>query len=144
MADPLSIAAGVVGITAVALHGLHLLAEDIDQVKTASKTFGNLLEEVRSVEASLKLLGRIEEQEWKHLGSSIAEESNKTISSCQTACESFRADFKRWTRHSEDGKLAWQDRASIGLFKKGPVRVVSGQLQNCKLSVNTVVNIATL
>ncbi|KAF2174723.1 hypothetical protein K469DRAFT_613557, partial [Zopfia rhizophila CBS 207.26] len=52
--------------------------------------------------------------------------------------------LQRWTRHSEDGKLAWQDRANIGFFKQGEIKTMSEQLQNCKVTINSVVSIATI
>ncbi|KAF1832259.1 hypothetical protein BDW02DRAFT_640929 [Decorospora gaudefroyi] len=144
MADPLSIAASVVGITAPALHGIRLLLEDLQQLKEAPKTVKRLLEDAHSVDASLKLLQGVEEREWDLLGPSVLEESKTTISSCTQACSLFRADLQRWTRHSEGGKLAWQDRTSVGFFKQGQIKAISEQLQNCKLSINSVVSIATL
>lgn len=144
MPDPLSITAAIVGITVPALHGIRLLLEDLKQLKNAPKTIKRLLEDVKSVDASLQLLQRVEEREWDLLGASVADKSKTTISSCTQACDSFRTDLQRWTRHSEDGKLAWQDRTSVGFFKKGQVKAISEQLQNCKLSINSVVNIATL
>ncbi|KAF2709645.1 hypothetical protein K504DRAFT_491094 [Pleomassaria siparia CBS 279.74] len=144
MTDPLSIAAGVVGITVPALHGIRLLLEDLEQVRNAPKTVKRLLEDVQSVDTSLQLLQRIEEREWDHLGASVADGSKTTISSCTQACYLFRTNLQRWTRHSEDGKLAWQDRTSVGFFKKGQIKAMSEQLQNCKLSINSVVGIATL
>lgn len=144
MPDPLSITASIVGITVPALHGIRLLLEDLEQFKNASKTVKRLLEDVQSVDTSLKLLQSVEEREWDLLGVNVAEESRTTISSCTQACDLFRTNLQRWTRHSEDGKLAWQDRTSVGFFKKGQVRAISEQLQNCKLSINSVVSIATL
>jgi hypothetical protein len=56
MAEPLSIAASVVGITVPALHGVRLLSKDLQQLKEAPKTVKRLSENVQSVETSLKLL----------------------------------------------------------------------------------------
>jgi len=144
MADPLSITASVVSITVPALHGVRLLIEDLQQVKEAPKTVKRLLEDVQCVEASLKLLQGVEEREWNVLGASVLEGSKITISSCTQACDSFRFNLQRWNQHSDGGKLAWQDRTSVGFFKEGQIKAMSKQLQNCKLSINSVVSIATL
>jgi hypothetical protein len=56
----------------------------------------------------------------------------------------FRNDLQRWTRHSEDGRLMWQDRANIGFFKQRRIKTMSEQLQNCKVTINSIVGIATL
>lgn len=142
MTDPLSITAGVVGIIVPALHGTRLLLEDLQQLKDAPKTVKRLMEDVRSVDTSLKFLQSMEEREWESLG--VAEESKTVISSCTQACDVFRTDLQRWTKHSEDGKLAWQDRTNVGFFKQGQIKAMSEQLQNCKLTINSVVGIATL
>jgi hypothetical protein len=107
MADPLSIITSAVGIIVPALHGTQLLLEDLQQPKDAPKTVKRLVEDVHSVDTALKLLQRVEEREWGLLGAGIAEQSKATISSCTQACTLFRPDLQKWTRHSEDGKLAW-------------------------------------
>jgi len=144
MAEPLSIAASVVGITVPALHGTRLLLDDLEKLKDAPKTVKRLLDDVHSVDTALKLLQGVEDREWESLGTSVAEQSKTTISSCTQACDLFRANLRRWTKHTEDGKLAWQDRANVGFFKQGQIKAMSEQLQNCKLSINSVVSIATL
>jgi hypothetical protein len=144
MTDPLSITASVVGITVPALHGIRLLQEDLQLLKEAPKTIKRLLEDVQSVDTSLKLLQGVEDREWDLLGAGVVEESKTTISSCAQACNLFRTDLQHWIRHSEGGKLAWQDRTSVGFFKQGQIKAMSEQLQNCKLSINSVVSIATL
>lgn len=144
MADPLSVTASVFGITVPALHGTRLLLDDLEKLKDAPKTVKRLADDVHSVDAALKLVQGVEDTEWQSLGISVAEQSKSTISSCTQACDLFRTNLQRWTKHSEDGKLAWQDRANVGFFKQGQIKAVSEQLQNCKLTVNSVVSIATL
>ncbi|KAL5330959.1 hypothetical protein ACEPPN_000486 [Leptodophora sp. 'Broadleaf-Isolate-01'] len=144
MADPLSITASIVGIVGPALHGTRLLLEDLQQLKDAPKTVKRLVEDVRSVGAALELLQSVEEREWGLLGAGVAEQAETTISSSTQACNLFRADLQKWTRHSEDGKLAWLDRANVGFFKKDQVKAMSEQLQSCKLAINLIVGVATL
>lgn len=144
MADPLSIAASVVGITVPALHGTRLLLDDLQNLKDAPKTVKRLVDDVSSVDTALKLLQNVEHREWESLGTNVAEQTKRTIDGCTQACDLFRAYLQRWTRHSEDGKLAWQDRANVGFFKQGQIKAMSAQLQNCKLTINSVVSIATL
>jgi len=144
MPDPLSITASVVGIIGPALHGTRLLLQDLQQLKDAPKTVKRLVEDVQSVNTTLELLQSVEEREWDLLGAGIAEQSKTTISSSTQACNIFRSDLQKWTRHSEDGKLAWLDRANIGFFKKEQVKAISEQLQSCKLAINLIVGVATL
>ena len=103
MADPLSIAASVIGIIVPALHGTRLLLDDLEKLKDAPKTVNRLADDVHSVDAALNLLQDVKGREWELLGRSVAEQSKTTISSCTQACDLFRTDLKRWARHSEDG-----------------------------------------
>ena len=145
MADPLSITAGVIGITSTALHGIRLLLDDLQNLKDAPKTVKRLLEDLRSVETALTALKAVDSREWGDLGEIIAEELKTTISTGTKACELFRVELERWTKHSQDGKLGelW-DRARVGFFKKSGIRAVSEQLQNCKNSINCTVGTANL
>jgi hypothetical protein len=144
MADPLSITASIVGIVGPALHGTRLLLEDLQQLKDAPKTVKCLVEDVRSVDTALELLQSVEKREWDLLGAGVAEKAETTISSSTQACNLFRTDLQKWTKHSEDGKLAWLDRANVGFFKKDQVKAMSEQLQSCKLAINLTVGVATL
>lgn len=144
MTDPFSIAAGAVGIIVPALHVTRLLLEDLHELKDAPKTVKRLTEDVRSVDTALKLLQAVENREWDILGASIADHSKTTISSCIQECELFSNNVKRWTTHSEDGKLEWRDRASMGFFKQAQIKAMSEQISNCTLTINSVVGIATL
>ncbi|RMZ91867.1 hypothetical protein DV736_g919, partial [Chaetothyriales sp. CBS 134916] len=144
MADPLSIAANIVGVTVPALHSTRLLLDDLQQLKDAPKTVKRLADEVRSVDAALELLKGVDKRDWESLGAPVADQAKTSINGHMRACALFRNDLQRWTRHSADGKLAWQDRANVGFFKKVQITAMSGQLQNCQLSINTVVSIAAL
>ncbi|KAG9232662.1 hypothetical protein BJ875DRAFT_535806 [Amylocarpus encephaloides] len=126
MADPLSITASVAGIIVPALHGTRLLLGDLQQLNDAPKT-----------------IKRVEEGDWESLGQNIATQSKATIISYTQACNLFRADLQKWTRHLE-GKLIWLDRANVGYFKKDQAKAMSEQLQNCKLAINLIVGVVTL
>jgi orotate phosphoribosyltransferase-like protein len=144
MANPLSITASVVGIIGLALHGTRLLLQDLQQLKDAPKTVKRLVEDMQSVDTALKLLQCVEEREWGLLGAGVAKQLETTISSSTQVYNIFRADLQKWTRHSEDRKLAWLDRANMGFFKKDQVKAISEQLQSCKLAINLIVGVATL
>jgi len=144
MADPLSITASIVGIIVPALQGTRLLLEDLQQLQDASKTVKRLVDNVDSIKTTLELLQSVEKREWGLLGARVAEKAEATISSSTQACNLFRADLQKWTRHSEDGKLVWWDRANVGLFKKDQVKAMSEQLQSCKLAINLIVGVANL
>ena len=140
MADPLSIAASIVGVTVPALHGARLLLDDLQKINDAPEIVERLKDDVRSVDMALTSLQKVKDQEWESLGKSIAKESKTTISTCTRACDGFRNDLQRWTRHSGDGRLTWQDRANVGFFKQGRIKTMLEQLQNCKITINSVVS----
>jgi hypothetical protein len=144
MADPLSIGAGVVGIIGPALHGCRLLLDDLRHIIDAPKALETLNNNVQSVEMALTSLRAVKDVEWELLGESIAEQSKAAIQSCTTACELFRTDLKRWTRHSDGETLSWKDRANVGFLKQGQIKAMSDHLQTCHISMSSVVGIATL
>jgi hypothetical protein len=144
MADPLSITASIVGVVGPALHATRQLLQDLQQLKDAPKTVKRLVDDVHSINITLELLQGVEKREWGLLGARVAEKAEATISSSTQACKLFRADLQKWTRHSEDGKLVWLDRANVGFFKKDQVKAMSEQLQSCKLAINLIVGVATL
>jgi Asp/Glu/hydantoin racemase len=144
MADPLSIAASVVGVTVPALEATRLLLDTLSEIKDAPKTITRLSDEVQAVDATLNLLRGVGDREWSLLGSTVAEQSKTIINSSKEACDHFRGKLQQWGKHSDDGKLAWRDRANVGIFKKTQIKATSEQLQNCKLSINNVISIATL
>jgi hypothetical protein len=144
MADPLSIAASVVGVTVPALEATRLLLDVLSEIKDAPKTITRLSDEVRDVDGTLNLLQGVGDREWLLLGTTVADHSKTTITSSKEACTHFRGKLQQWTKHSDDGKLAWRDRANVGIFKKNQIKATSEQLQNCKLSINNVISIATL
>jgi hypothetical protein len=102
------------------------------------------VEDVHSVDTALILVQGVDDREWELHGESLAGMLKTTISSCEEACDLFRSDLQRWTRHSEDGKLAWKDRANVGFFKQAQIKAMSEQLSNCRLTITSAVSIATL
>lgn len=143
MVDPLSIAAGVVGVTAPALHGTRLLLDDIRRIKDAPKTLRDLEGDVHSFEVILLALQAIEDRGWEVLSTHVAEQSKIIVGDCTVACHHFRTSLQRWTKHS-GSQLAWQDRAKVGFFKQGQIEAISEQLQHCKLTINSVISVANL
>ena len=142
--DPLSTTADAVGIAGVALHYVRLLKDDIEKMVDAPTAIISLQDKLRSVDQALTSLQAVSEPQWESLGETILSQSKSAITLCKESCDKFRAPLARWTRHSDDGKLSWQDRAVVGIFRQGQVRSMSDQLQSCKITLTSVVSIATL
>jgi hypothetical protein len=79
----------------------------------APKALGTRKPDLSSVEMALTLLQAVKDVVWELLGDPVAEQSKATIHTCTRACDLFRTDLQRWTKHSEEGKLSWQDRANV-------------------------------
>jgi hypothetical protein len=144
MADPLSIAASIVGIAVPALRGVRLLLDGLEKLSDAPMTVENLKGEVLLVEAAIDSLSAITEAQWQALGTSIFDKSKTTLISCQESCEKFAADLLGWTRHSGGGKLSWRDRALVGFFKQNRIEAMAVQLHRYQGSLNLVAGMATL
>ena len=144
MADPLSSAASIVGIAFPALQVIRLLSDDLHNIMEAPQTIQNLKADVSSARVAIQAIQAIEDLELEALGKPVVELVKVAIEHCAGACDSFRNDLQRWTKHSQSGKLSWQDRAKIGIFKEHQLRAMSEHLQSCKITCNTAVGVATL
>jgi len=144
MTDPLSVAASIISITVPALHCARLLFNDLSNIIDAPQTVQTLKDDVASVETALYSLRGVEDSEWEVLGQAVADQCKTAIKNCEKACNSFRSNLQRWTRHSRERKLAWQDRAKVGFFKERQIKAMSAQLQSCKIAFNSAIGVATL
>ena len=142
--DPFSITAGVVGIVAPTLHCVRRLVDDIQQIVDAPGAIKSLNDDLLAISTALTSLQSISKQQWESLGEPVMNQSASAMTLCKDSCDKFKSDLSRWTRHSGDGKLSWQDRATIGIFKHGQMKSMSEQLRNCRTILTLDVTIATL
>jgi hypothetical protein len=133
-----------VGIAAPAAHYVHLLLDDLQNIVDAPETIKSLKNDLLSMDQALTSLQGVSDAQWELLGESVVTQSKAATTSCAESCDKFRTALSRWTRHSEDGKLSLRDRAMVGFFKQGYAKSMSEQLQNCKITLTSVVGIATL
>lgn len=144
MGEPLSAAAGFVGVIVPALHGARLLRKDIENFVDAPKAIASLKDDLVSVDLAIEGLKAVKPTEWESLGQPVVKQSEFAVRTCKTACEAFRHDLLRWTKHSADGKLSFRDRVNVGFFQEQKIKTLSAQLQNCKITVNGAASTATL
>lgn len=144
MADPLSLASGIAGVVIPALHGMRLLLRDLQDIKDAPKNVQQLKNDLSLVDGALSSLQDIKAEDLDFLGPSVEANVQSTIKVCSTACDEFRADLQRWTRHSQDQKLSWRDRSTIGFWKQDHIKSIQGKLHNCQVNITSVVSTATL
>lgn len=144
MGDPLTVGASIVGIVVPAIHALRLLHDDLNKITDAPKTVESLKADLNLAESDIRLLEAIQDADWDLLGETIASQSKEAIAHCGKACGTFHSSLQRWTKRSQNGKLSWRDRATLGFFKAQQVDAMSRQLQTCKLTLAVVVGIANL
>jgi hypothetical protein len=144
MADPLSVAAGVVGLVVPALHGLKLLKADLDRIVDAPAAVARLKDDAASLDSSLAQLKDIDSSLWDSLGPAVVQQSAAALQSCDSICDTIRGDLHRWTKRSTGGNLSWRDRVNVGFFKEQHLKGFSSQLQTQKLTFTMVVGTATL
>lgn len=143
MADPLSVAAGVVGLVVPALHGLRLLRTDVDRIVGAPQAVAELKEDVTSLDHSVALLKKIDAPTWDALGAGVVQHAVTTMQHCDTACETIHSDLQRWTKRS-GGTFSWRDKVKVGFFKDQQLKAYVKQLQTHKNALTLTVSIATL
>lgn len=144
MADPLSVTASIAALVIPALHRARLVIKDIDRIRDAPKNILSIKEDLVSIESSLVSLQDVNKDEWMVQRSNLAEQSQSLIRGIASACDHFRTDLARLTRHSSNGKLAWEDRARIDFFQESKIKSISEQLQARKQDIFGPVSIATL
>lgn len=144
MVEPLSLAANIAGVVIPALHGMRLLLRDLQDIKDAPRALKDLENEILLVDGALSSLQTVESEDIDHLGANVGDNLKSTIDICSTACEKFRVDLQRWTRHSQEQKLSWRDRSVIGFWKQSHIKSIQSKLQNCQVNITSVVSTATL
>ncbi len=142
--DPLSITAASVGIAAPAIHCVHLLLDDIQNIIDAPPAIEALKVELGSVDHALTSLQAVTDKQWESLGEVVVAQAKSATTKCKDTCDGFRNKLGRWTRHSSDGNMSLRDRAIVGIFKQKRIELMSTQFQSCKNNLILVASIATL
>ncbi len=136
--------ASVIGIAGAALHYVRLLVGEVENIINAPEAVRLLKDDLVVISNALTSLQAITEPEWESLGEAVVTQSKDATTKCKESCSNFRVALARWTRHSSDGKLSWQDRAMVGFFKQDHIASMSRQLQNCKATLTSLASTATL
>lgn len=142
--EPLSIAASVAGVAVPALQCVQHLRNYLQGIANAPRDVISLREDLLTLEQAITSLQNVSDPQWKSLGDAVVIQSKTGMSQCKKSCNKFQTAIGRWTQHSDDGKLSWRDRTMIGLFRQDQINSTSTQLQNCKMTLTSVVSIATL
>jgi hypothetical protein len=147
MMDPLSVAAGVIGITAVALHSIRNLKEFIDKISDAPPAIHAITRDLEAVDAVLGTIeGTFNDQrvpdELKPFIDNV--KVGLAVKNCGEACEKFEETVTHWMKHSTETKTFWWDKVRAGYFGEAKIKAFTGQLETCKATVNMALGTATL
>jgi hypothetical protein len=148
MADPLSVTAGVVGITTFALQSVQQLTAFIESIRDAPEIITGIKEDLKAVESVLGSLGRALQN--KDLPAEIQESLDQNanikvaVENCSKECARFRATLGHWMRHSTETKTFWWDRVRAGYFGEKSTEAFLRRLGASKATVSVALNSAIL
>jgi hypothetical protein len=142
--DGVSAAASIVGLVVPAAHAARILLDNINSILGAPETIILIRQDLESLKKVLADLDTVPPVDLDLLGPEVVIKIKSALNLCNQACVKFSADLRRWTRHLDDGKLSWLEKVKVGFFKQKRINALSAQLQNWKLIIGQVVNMATL
>jgi hypothetical protein len=148
MADPLSIAANVVGITAFALQRVQQLTAFIESIRDAPERITGIKEDLKAVESVLSSLGTTLQN--KDLPAEILGSLDQNVNikvaveNCSKECARFQATLAHWMRHSTETKTFWWDRVRAGYFGEKSTEAFLRRLGASKATVNVALGSAIL
>jgi hypothetical protein len=148
MTDPLSVTAGVVGITAFALQSVQQLTAFIESIRDAPEIITGIKEDLKAVESVLNSLGRVLQN--KDLPAQALESLDQNanikvaVENCSKECARFRAALAHWMRHSTETKTFWWDRVRAGYFGEKSTEAFLRRLGASKATVSVALSSAIL
>lgn len=147
MSDPLSIAAGVVGITAVAVNSIQSLLTVVRGIQQAPKSVEQIYSNLGSVESAVASLTKAFTS-----GAPVAEALRSIVTdikladmvnNCGDFCKAFEESLKKWTKHTTPSHSSKRDRFVIA-FEDHAIGSFHSQLNACKQTLDIAINISTL
>ncbi|KIM96939.1 hypothetical protein OIDMADRAFT_58488 [Oidiodendron maius Zn] len=130
--DGVSAAASIAGLVVTAAHATRILLNDINSILEALETITLIRQDLESLKNALAALDTVPPVDLDLLGPEVVIEIKSALNLCNYAC------------HLDDGKLLWLEKVKVGFFKQKRIDALSAQLQNWKLTIDQVVNMATL
>lgn len=144
MPEPFSIAAGTVGIAATALQSAKILLASLQEIQDAPQTVQTLKNDLIAFNLALAAFQAIGDDKWNSVPTAVVEQTNNMLETCESACQTFITDLKRWTKHSKSGELSKRDRLNVGVFRTQQIQFISLHLQACKLNILSIATSSVL
>jgi hypothetical protein len=142
MADPLSVAASVVGIATAALQSVQFLSKTIDNVKDVPDAIKSIRVDLQAVEPILRNLHTALQGDDTQIV--LSDQIKPAVENCNRACTTFQSLLDHWMRHSTEEKTFWMDRWRVGLFGQDRITTFKGQLNDCKGTLSVALSTATV
>lgn len=142
MADGLSIAASVVGITAAALQSVQFLSRTIENIKNVPDAVKSIKFDLQAVEPVLRHLDTALQRDGLQID--LSDEIKVAVENCARACTAFQTLLDHWMRHSMEEKTFWMDRWRLGLFGQDRIKTFKGQLSDCKDTLSMALSTASV
>jgi hypothetical protein len=92
--DPLTIAAGTVGVAVPALQCVRRLVDDLQRMVNALDAVKLLKDDLLNIDNTLKSLQAISDPQWESLGESIVDQSKSAMALCSILCDRFRTELR--------------------------------------------------
>lgn len=147
MADPFSIASGVVGIVAEAVNKIKELVTFINNIKDAPNVIRQLRDELDSVEAVLQSLkSTLENDAGSKSWTQLLQSSNlmEAVKTLRSNCNAFKGVLQTWTKRSSLGsKLSFRNSLDPAL-SQSKISAMLTQLDRCKQTVTMALSSCTL
>ena len=145
MAGPLSITASVIGITTAAIGSVKFIYTTIGDIKDVPTALGNIRSDLQAVEPVLLMLRtELESEDSQVL---LVDNIKGAVENCNLACSVFKDRLDHWMKHAIKYKAfwaEWTDRARVGIFEQGTIKVFKGRLNHCKSTLNVALNISSV
>jgi hypothetical protein len=122
MANPLSIAAGVIAVAGATYSTGKMLYDIISGIQDAPKTFQNLKLDIEALNNTIQSLER-ELKEDKDAGLSEAQKMNLSeikpaLEGCNGACNEFKTKLEKLTKNSKKGHTNMLDKLKLHFHDK--------------------------
>ncbi|WXC67337.1 hypothetical protein SNK03_013122 [Fusarium graminearum] len=141
MADPLSIAASIVGIIAATFEGIGLLSSAINNIRHAPESLRSIQSELAQLKPLLARLDFAISETPAELV--LSPEIKLALENCNRACTDFSVFLTHWTRHSNGDKSSFFDNAKIGVLRQRRIRLLNDQLSQSIKILSVTLDTAT-
>ncbi|KAE8357500.1 hypothetical protein BDV27DRAFT_139231 [Aspergillus caelatus] len=145
--DGLSVAASVIGVTAVALHSIRELTDFIRKLSDAPSAIQAVRKELEAIEAVLRTIESIfNDQGVSDVPKVLINNTQLMliVENCGEACKEFKDTITHWMRHSTEARVFWWDRVRTGYFGEAKTNAFTAKLETCKSTLSIALEIVTL